>query len=54
MPKLELGDLAAVARFKEHNIPQLLKLVDAGYDIVAPIPIVRTDVQAGAAADVCR
>jgi glycerol-3-phosphate dehydrogenase subunit C len=38
MPKLELGDLAAVARFKEDNIPQLLRLVDAGYDIVAPIP----------------
>jgi Fe-S oxidoreductase len=38
MPKLELGDLASVARFKEANIPQLLKLVDAGYDIVAPIP----------------
>jgi Fe-S oxidoreductase len=38
MPKLELGDLESVARFKEENIPQLLKLVDAGYDIVAPIP----------------
>jgi Fe-S oxidoreductase len=38
MPKLELGDLDAVARFKDDNIPQLLKLVDAGYDIVAPIP----------------
>src|SRR5450755_2556903 len=38
MPKLELGDLRSVARFKQHNIPQLLKLVDAGYDIVAPIP----------------
>jgi Fe-S oxidoreductase len=38
MPKLELGDLAAVERFKQDNIPQLLKLVDAGYDIVAPIP----------------
>src|SRR5580704_15595478 len=38
MPKLELGDLAAVARFQEDNIPQLLKLVDSGYDIVAPIP----------------
>jgi Fe-S oxidoreductase len=38
MPKLELGDLESVARFKEANIPQLLKLVDAGYDIVAPIP----------------
>jgi glycerol-3-phosphate dehydrogenase subunit C len=38
MPKLELGDLESVARFKRDNIPQLLKLVDAGYDIVAPIP----------------
>jgi glycerol-3-phosphate dehydrogenase subunit C len=38
MPKLELGDLESVARFKEENIPQLLELVDAGYDIVAPIP----------------
>ena len=38
MPKLELGDLESVARFKQDNIPQLLKLVDAGYDIVAPIP----------------
>ena len=38
MPKLELGDLDAVARLKEANIPQLLRLVDRGYDIVAPIP----------------
>jgi glycerol-3-phosphate dehydrogenase subunit C len=38
MPKLELGDLESVARFKQHNIAQLLKLVDAGYDVVAPIP----------------
>jgi len=38
MPKLELGDLESVARFKEDNIAQLLGLVDAGYDIVAPIP----------------
>src|SRR6204780_117333 len=38
MPKLELGDLASVARFKQDNIPQLERLVDAGYDIVAPIP----------------
>jgi glycerol-3-phosphate dehydrogenase subunit C len=38
MPKLELGDLAAIERFKDENIPQLLKLVDAGYDVVAPIP----------------
>ncbi len=38
MPKLELGDLEAVARLKEHNIPQLKRLVEQGYDIVAPIP----------------
>jgi glycerol-3-phosphate dehydrogenase subunit C len=38
MPKLELGDLETVAKYKDENIPQLLKLVDAGYDIVAPIP----------------
>jgi glycerol-3-phosphate dehydrogenase subunit C len=38
MPKLELGDLAAVERAKEANIPQLAKLVEAGWDIVAPVP----------------
>jgi Fe-S oxidoreductase len=38
MPKLELGDLEAVAKLKDENIPQLKRLVDAGYDIVAPIP----------------
>jgi glycerol-3-phosphate dehydrogenase subunit C len=38
MPKLELGDLDAVARLKEQNIPELLRLVGQGYDIVAPIP----------------
>jgi glycerol-3-phosphate dehydrogenase subunit C len=38
MPRLELGDLEAVAKLKEHNIPPLKKAVDAGYDIVAPIP----------------
>jgi glycerol-3-phosphate dehydrogenase subunit C len=38
MPKLELGDLDAVARAKESNIPELLRLVEAGFDIVAPIP----------------
>ena len=38
MPKLELGDLEAVARLKEENIPQLLAMIDAGCDIVAPIP----------------
>jgi glycerol-3-phosphate dehydrogenase subunit C len=38
MPLLELGDLAAVAKLKEYNIPQLAKAVDCGYDIIAPIP----------------
>jgi len=38
MPKLELGDLDAVARAKETNIPVLAAMVDAGWDIVTPIP----------------
>jgi Fe-S oxidoreductase len=38
MPRLELGDLAGVARLKEANVPQLAKAVAAGYDLVAPIP----------------
>lgn len=38
MPKLELGDLDAVARAKEANIPVLARLVDEGWDIVAPVP----------------
>jgi glycerol-3-phosphate dehydrogenase subunit C len=38
MPKLELGDLEAVARAKDVNIPELVRLVEAGFDIVAPIP----------------
>ncbi len=38
MPKLELGDLEAVRKAKEANIPVLAKLVDDGWDIVAPIP----------------
>jgi Fe-S oxidoreductase len=38
MPRLELGDLAGVARLKEANIPQLARAVSAGYDIVAPVP----------------
>jgi Fe-S oxidoreductase len=38
MPRLELGDLEAVAKLKEFNIPQLKRVVEAGYDIVAPIP----------------
>ena len=38
MPKLELGDLDAVKEAKDVNIPILEKLVDEGWDIVAPIP----------------
>jgi glycerol-3-phosphate dehydrogenase subunit C len=38
MPRLELGDLESVAEHKEFNIPQLLAVIDAGYDILAPIP----------------
>jgi Fe-S oxidoreductase len=38
MPKLELGDLEAVAKAKETNIPLLAAMVDAGWDIVTPIP----------------
>jgi glycerol-3-phosphate dehydrogenase subunit C len=38
MPKLELGDLEAVAKAKEINIPVLAAMVDKGWDIVTPIP----------------
>ena len=38
MPKLELGDLDAVAKNKEINIPKLAKLAREGYAIVTPIP----------------
>ncbi len=38
MPKLELGDLEAVAALKEKNIPQLARLAREGYAILAPIP----------------
>ena len=38
MPKLELGDLESVQKAKEANIPVLARLVDAGWDIVAPVP----------------
>jgi len=38
MPKLELGDLEAVQAAKEINIPELLRMVEAGWDIIAPIP----------------
>ena len=38
MPKLELGDLEAVQRAKDANIPVLARLVDEGWDIVTPVP----------------
>ena len=38
MPKLELGDLEAVAKAKAINIPILAAMVDKGWDIVTPIP----------------
>jgi Fe-S oxidoreductase len=38
MPKLELGDLDAVQKLKEINIPQLAKLARAGYAILTPVP----------------
>jgi len=38
MPKLELGDLETVERYKNVNIAALQRAIDAGHDIVAPIP----------------
>ncbi|HDK02503.1 MAG TPA: Fe-S oxidoreductase, partial [Gammaproteobacteria bacterium] len=38
MPKLELGDLEAVERLKEQNIPMLARHVEEGWDLVAPMP----------------
>jgi Fe-S oxidoreductase len=38
MPKLELGDLDAVARARDVNVPELARLVDDGWDLVAPVP----------------
>ncbi len=38
MPKFELGDLDSVEQSMQYNIPVLAKLVDEGYDLVAPIP----------------
>lgn len=38
MPKLELGDLEAVEKAKEVNIPEMVKMIDAGWDIIAPVP----------------
>jgi len=38
MPKLELGDLEAVERLKNTNIPQLAKVAREGYAILTAIP----------------
>lgn len=38
MPKLELGDLKAVEHAKNVNIPEMVKMIDAGWDIIAPVP----------------
>jgi glycerol-3-phosphate dehydrogenase subunit C len=38
MPRLELGDLEAVSAARDANIPELIRLVDEGWDIVAPVP----------------
>ena len=38
MPKFELGDLDSVEQNMQFNIPILAKLVDEGYDLIAPIP----------------
>ncbi len=38
MPKLELGDLEAVERLKDHNIPWLAALAREGWLVVAPVP----------------
>ncbi|MBI2319205.1 MAG: Fe-S oxidoreductase [Betaproteobacteria bacterium] len=38
MPKLELGDLEAVARLKEFNIPVLARLAREGFAILTAVP----------------
>jgi Fe-S oxidoreductase len=38
MPKLELGDFESIERMMRVNIPELDRLVQQGYDLVAPIP----------------
>jgi glycerol-3-phosphate dehydrogenase subunit C len=38
MPKLEQGDLATVDKYRQANIPELVRLIDDGWDIVAAIP----------------
>jgi glycerol-3-phosphate dehydrogenase subunit C len=38
MPKLEQGDLKTVDKYRKTNIPELITLIDQGWDIVASIP----------------
>ncbi|HXD82918.1 MAG TPA: heterodisulfide reductase-related iron-sulfur binding cluster [Rudaea sp.] len=38
MPKLELGDLESVAKYKQQNIPVLAAAIRDGWDITATIP----------------
>jgi glycerol-3-phosphate dehydrogenase subunit C len=38
MPKLELGDLDAVAKLKAHNVPDIARAVAQGHDVLAAIP----------------
>ena len=52
MPRLELGDLEAVAKLKEFNIPQFKRDDRGGLRHRRAHSLLRADVQAGAAADV--
>ncbi len=38
MPKLELGDLESVEAAKNVNVPALAAMVDAGWDLISPVP----------------
>jgi Fe-S oxidoreductase len=38
MPKLEQGDLETVDKLRRKNIPQLIGLIEEGWDIVAAVP----------------
>ena len=38
MPKLEQGDLETVDKYRKTNIPELIGLIEEGWDIVAAIP----------------
>ncbi|MBS0193158.1 MAG: Fe-S oxidoreductase [Proteobacteria bacterium] len=38
MPKLELGDLDAIEKYKNANLPVLAQAIEDGFDLIAPIP----------------